>query len=804
MTDDIADRTLLDPIGTITRLVAAVEPALAPDLIEDIVIGVAGGRAKSRRLARTLAGRPALLRDGRSPAPRVVGDLLIALRRAGSQAVSPPHCAECGKQLRTLSRRGEHWYCAACAVRPEPCFSCGRTRVISTRDRQGRPRCEQCPDSDERDPLLILTEVIGRLDPSLPAHAISSATGRVFVRANQLRRLAWVIEDQPGLLTGDGAQAPIPGVLRLIDHLCELGAEKITRPACPRCRRVVRLAKRLDGQWVCRSCVAKARAVPCSRCGSIREPAARDIDGNALCPNCLVNDPVNLEDCVACGRRSRVATRTADGPLCGSCRPWKTMDCAICGRTVPCVVSTATGQPWCTACQKRWARCSGCGQVRAVRGGTVDTPLCAECLSSDAVPWPPCVNCGGIERLRVSGRCTRCALDHRLRQLLDDGSGRIRPELRGLHETLTSADRPQTVMDWLSKNTASAVLADLATGTRPLTHQALDEMPRSKPLEHLRSVLVATGVLPARDEHLSRLERWIHATLDERDGRDDRELLRRYALWHLLRRLRQRNNGAPTTHSQFAGVRQRVRAAIALLDWLHARDLTLTSCRQADIDTWLSSPDATHLAEAGQFVRWATAQRVCAIEYPAVRWHGPSRPLDHDERWKHAKRLLHDDSLKPEDRVAGLLLLLYAQWPSAISRLTVDDVDATDHQVRLRLGQTPITLPEPLASLTRTLIATRQGHAVLGEQGTSPWLFPGGQPGRPISGDGLGERLRGLGIRLAEARSTALFQLATELPAVILARTLGIHVDVAVQWQRASSGDWTNYAANVSRRNGST
>ncbi|MFC8713181.1 MULTISPECIES: hypothetical protein [unclassified Streptomyces] len=38
----------------------------------------------------------------------------------------------------------------------------------------------------------------------------------------------------------------------------------------------------------------------------------------------------------------------------------------------------------------------------------------------------------------------------------------------------------------------------------------------------------------------------------------------------------------------------------------------------------------------------------------------------------------------------------------------------------------------------------------------------------------MGERLRELGIRLAEARSTALFQLATELPAALLARTLGI------------------------------
>jgi hypothetical protein len=29
---------------------------------------------------------------------------------------------------------------------------------------------------------------------------------------------------------------------------------------------------------------------------------------------------------------------------------------------------------------------------------------------------------------------------------------------------------------------------------------------------------------------------------------------------------------------------------------------------------------------------------------------------------------------------------------------------------------------------------------------------------------------------------------------------LGIHIDVAVAWQRASAGDWMNYAADISRR----
>lgn len=39
-----------------------------------------------------------------------------------------------------------------------------------------------------------------------------------------------------------------------------------------------------------------------------------------------------------------------------------------------------------------------------------------------------------------------------------------------------------------------------------------------------------------------------------------------------------------------------------------------------------------------------------------------------------------------------------------------------------------------------------------------------------------------------------------ELPAAVLARLLGIHIKVAVEWQHASVGDWTTYAADCSRR----
>jgi antirestriction protein ArdC len=82
----------------------------------------------------------------------------------------------------------------------------------------------------------------------------------------------------------------------------------------------------------------------------------------------------------------------------------------------------------------------------------------------------------------------------------------------------------------------------------------------------------------------------------------------------------------------------------------------------------------------------------------------------------------------------------------------------------------------------RTVAANRKGHATIGAPAASSWLFPCGQPGRHISTGQLTQRLNRLGIRPNQARNTAFFQLAAEIPAAILARTLGLHTDVAVTW----------------------
>jgi hypothetical protein len=84
----------------------------------------------------------------------------------------------------------------------------------------------------------------------------------------------------------------------------------------------------------------------------------------------------------------------------------------------------------------------------------------------------------------------------------------------------------------------------------------------------------------------------------------------------------------------------------------------------------------------------------------------------------------------------------------------------------------------------------------------SPWLFPGRRAGRALTEDALARRLHALGISPRQGRSTALFTLAADVPAAILAKTLGIHVQAAIQWQKISAGGRTAYAGDVSRRSG--
>jgi hypothetical protein len=124
-------------------------------------------------------------------------------------------------------------------------------------------------------------------------------------------------------------------------------------------------------------------------------------------------------------------------------------------------------------------------------------------------------------------------------------------------------------------------------------------------------------------------------------------------------------------------------------------------------------------------------------------------------------------------------------------------VTAYHGAVLLRVGRDQLLLPEPLASLLQALPA----HQPAGTAGRLPtraaWLFPDRQPDRPIHPGQLRRRLGALGVACRANRTAALLQLATEVPAIVLADLLGVHPNTAERWVKLAAGNWTRYAAHA-------
>ncbi|WP_405945231.1 hypothetical protein [Streptomyces sp. NBC_00932] len=109
-------------------------------------------------------------------------------------------------------------------------------------------------------------------------------------------------------------------------------------------------------------------------------------------------------------------------------------------------------------------------------------------------------------------------------------SGDLRPELEPLFSALAES-KASSLLLWLSHQRPKQILRTLAEGTGPVTHATLDEMPESKAVTYLRAALVATDVLPARDEQLASLERWLSVFLQQVGDRQERALISRFATW---------------------------------------------------------------------------------------------------------------------------------------------------------------------------------------------------------------------------------------------------------------------------------
>ena len=275
-----------------------------------------------------------------------------------------------------------------------------------------------------------------------------------------------------------------------------------------------------------------AAAVACASCGKVRPRAGSNAAGHDICEVCCRrHDPRRRRICGRCGKTAPVAVRGQDGrpDICVNCYQMPAATCSICGRHRQChfaadrpaglhVVLTAGGGRPAPAAARTARRQPAGPRGRSATRAT--PPRCATGAgahpAASSAGWSPrparpptpartapgipvthaCTDCGTEDKLYEKGRCARCSLRRRARELLSAGTGTIAAELAGVFDAITAARQPRSALNWLRKGAGAGLLADVAAGRLAISHQALDDCPHRRAADYLRHMLTAAGTLP--------------------------------------------------------------------------------------------------------------------------------------------------------------------------------------------------------------------------------------------------------------------------------------------------------------------
>ena len=461
--------------------------------------------------------------------------------------------------------------------------------------------------------------------------------------------------------------------------------------------------------------------------------------------------------CVRCPRAIITPRVWPDGPVCGRCYH---------------------------VARRRTGTCADCGNRGLVPGQRGDQRLCPPCAGiADIV----CETCAAVNTAMHDLRiCHRCRIRQQVATRICDG---VEPcGMAGALIDVLCERNPFGLTRWLARNPdVVAELHDVATGQRDLAHARLDTF-RPSQVEHLRRQLVVAGLLPERDHHLGLFDRWSATFLASIDNPTHHHLIATYTTWHVRRHVTTAIETGTFRGSSTRCARRHIRVALVFLQWLDDRHRTLADCQQADIDHWFATGNTNRRSATG-FITWARTQRLCrrGLDVPVYR---PATPngMPHNQRVELVARLLHDNTIPLDDRVAGLLVAVYAQPVTRVCRLPATSITCdAGGPTRVRLGNDDIELAEPIAQLVAA-------HLNDPARPHSPWLFPGRTPGQPCSAHALAQRLHTHGVTRA-ARIAALHDLVQQIPSPVLAGLIAYNPHVIANRAAALAAPWNHYAA---------
>ena len=452
----------------------------------------------------------------------------------------------------------------------------------------------------------------------------------------------------------------------------------------------------------------------------------------------------------------------------------------------------------CVGCRAKalevFGTCDGCRTERLLPGqGPAGKRWCTDCAGG--LGDFSCTRCGREGWRGRRGTCGWCVLTDRIGELLDDGTGTIRPELRPLAEHITAMARPRSGIHWLSRPGPQHVLATIAPARFPLTHEAIHAIEPVRSSIYIRDLMVAAGVLAPIDRRLFLFEQWWPTWLATIHEADHRRTLRYFITWQVLRSLRATAADGPLSHQGPQNARHVLRVAARFLTELAAAGRTLTTCTQADLDRILAHANYSTRASVRPFLQWAMrTRRMPHLQLPA---QAPTTVtlITQSQRVALIARIYHGQQMELIDRVLALLVLLYAQPLARIQHLTCADVTTDDQgQMLVRLGTPPAPVPAPFDAVFGQYLTAR-GNLMTATNPASSWLFPGRRAGQPLQINSMRLRLANLGIPNLPARSRAIRELLRQAPPAVVAGMLHYTSGAAEHIATEYGATWKHYAA---------
>ncbi|MFE3443514.1 hypothetical protein ACFXNW_10820 [Nocardia sp. NPDC059180] len=467
--------------------------------------------------------------------------------------------------------------------------------------------------------------------------------------------------------------------------------------------------------------------------------------------------------------------------------------CPRCDRRDRCI-QPILDELVCAICYLRARRdiqpCPGCGESKVLAFYDPQRrPACAACTGNR--PVFACPRCGREDN--PYGRfCGPCTLRERATELLSDHSKTIHPGLQPLFDAWMTGNRSQTTLVWLAKPSSSTdILRAMALGELPISHAAFDDLPCNRRVNYIRDLLAATGVIEPYQPLIARTTHWLNDILDQLPKHHG-EVIRPFAQWQLLRRLRILEAQDQVTRGAVQRARADILTAVRLLGWLDEHDIAIDRVTQSDLDRYLARYPGRGPV-LSRFLKWTNhTQLTDGLQIPTPDRASPQVLLSDDRRWQHVETLLHDSTIRSYTRIAGLFMLLFAQPLSRICRMRPDQVSLLSDTVTVTFDTVAVEMPEPLDQLLRQHL-TANGPASHANRGI--WLFPGRLPGKHLVTENIRSELVANGIHPNHARHAAMFHLAAEIPTPVLAELLGLSPYTANRWAALSARSWGQYTA---------